>query len=94
VNVTYAPRARRDLARIRDYIWGESKSREVADRFVSRLIDACDHLGALPLRYPTYSHRKDTHMMPFRNYVVFFKVNRREVQIRHVRHAARRPFRK
>ncbi len=94
MTVSYSPTARRDLAGMHAFVWTESKSREVADRFLSRLLVASDKLATLPMRYPVYSHRRGTRMMPFENYIIFYKVVGDEVRIQHVRHAARRPFRK
>jgi len=94
VTVRYSPTARRDLAGVHTFVWTESKSRQVADRFISRLLDAGDKLALLPSRYPVYSHRRGTRMMPFKNYIIFYKVVGDEVHVQHVRHAARRPFRK
>jgi plasmid stabilization system protein ParE len=50
VTVSYSPRSRRDLARIRDFIAMEAGNRELADHFIARLLDACDALAVLPER--------------------------------------------
>lgn len=94
MTVCYSPTARRDLAGIHIFVWTESKSRQVADRFLVRLLAASDKLAALPSRYPVYSHWRGTRMMPFENYIVFYKVTGDEVRVQHIRHAARRPFQK
>lgn len=90
--VEYAPRSVRDLARIRAYILKESQSHETADRFLARLLDACDALHTLPERFPRYPSALDWRMMPFGNYLVFFRVHEETVRIGHIRHAARRQF--
>lgn len=90
--VRYAPRSRRDLERIRDYLTAESKSLEIAQKWIATLLNACDALDTLPQRYPAYPYAKPWHMMPVGNYLVFFSVEGTDVHIGHVRHAARRPF--
>ena len=37
-----SPRCARDLAQIRAYIVKEPESPQTADRFIARLLDACD----------------------------------------------------
>lgn len=91
--VEYAPRSARDLARIRAYIVKESQSPATADRFIARLLDACEALHTLPERFPRYPFARDWRMMPFGNYLVFFRIHEEAVRIGHIRHAARRPFR-
>jgi len=90
--VEYAPRSARDLAKIRDYIIEESRSRETADRYITRLLDECEKLDILPERFPRYPFARDWRMMPFGNYLVFFRTHENAVRIGHLRHAARRPF--
>jgi plasmid stabilization system protein ParE len=93
VRVVYAPRSRRDLGNIRNFIAAESGSRLVADHYLARLLDACDSLAILPERYPPYRYAPGWRMMPFENYLVFFQVHGDDVRVGHVRHAARKPFR-
>jgi toxin ParE1/3/4 len=90
--VIHAPRTRRDLERIRDWIVSESKSESVALRFLARLLDACEGLEDFPERFPIYPFAPAWRMMPFGNYLVFFQVRDAEVRIGHIRHGARRPF--
>ena len=81
------------MVRIRTYIAKESKSQQTADRFIARLLDTCDTLRTLPQRFPRYPYARDWRMMPFGNYLVFFRIHEEAVRIGHVRHAARLPFR-
>jgi plasmid stabilization system protein ParE len=81
------------LTRIRAYILEESKSDVTAKRSIARLLDACDALYTFPERFPRYPYARDWRMMPFGNYLVFFRIHEEAVRIGHVRHAARRPFR-
>ncbi|MEO6787039.1 MAG: type II toxin-antitoxin system RelE/ParE family toxin, partial [Chthoniobacteraceae bacterium] len=68
--VEYAPRIARDRGKIRDYLIEESGSLETADRFLTRLLDACETLDSLPERFPGYPFAPDWRMMPFGNYLV------------------------
>lgn len=78
---------------IRAYLIEESKSLEVAERFLSRLIIASQTLDTLPERFPRYPYARDWRMMPFGNYLIFFRLTEETVRIGHIRHAAKRPFR-
>ena len=90
--ILYSPRSRRDLEKIRDYIASQSASPVTADRFLDQLLDACGALSTLPFRFALYPYAKRWRMMPLGNYLVFFKIQKGEVRIGHVRHAAKRPF--
>jgi plasmid stabilization system protein ParE len=90
--VVYSPRSQRDLEKIRDWIAAESGSAATAIRFLGGLFDACDSLETLPRRFASYPHSKDWRMMPFGNYLVFFRIHENEVRIGHIRHGAKRPF--
>jgi plasmid stabilization system protein ParE len=78
---------------IRAYIIEESKSPETADRFLARLISATEMLDSLPERFPRYPYARDWRMMPFGNYLIFFRITDDAVRIGHIRHAAKYPFR-
>ena len=93
MRVSYSPRSCRDFQNIRDFIVAESKDRQAADLYLRRLLDACDSLASLPERFPIYRYAKEWRMMPFDNYLVFFRIHADTVQIGHVRHCARMPFR-
>ena len=92
--VEYAPRTLRDFIGIRDFIIEESAGHQIAERFFSRLLDACETLSSLPERFPPYPFARNWRMMPFGNYLVFFQTKEDTVRIGHIRHAARRPFQK
>lgn len=93
LRVEYSPRSVRDMFEIRAYLIEESKSVEVAKRFLSRLIIASQTLDTLPERFPRYPYARDWRMMPFGNYLIFFRLTEETVRIGHIRHAAKRPFR-
>jgi plasmid stabilization system protein ParE len=67
--------ARRDLADIAAHIEGESGSRDVADRFVDKIIEYCEHLAALPglMGRPRPELRRHYRSTTFGNYVVFLR---------------------
>lgn len=93
LRIEYAPRSVRDLIEIRAYIVDESKSRETADRFIARILAASETLDVLPERFPRYPFAREWRMMPFGNYLIFFRIGEDTVRIGHIRHAAKRPFR-
>jgi len=90
--IVYSPRSRRDLEGIWDYITSQSESPATADRFLDQLFNACVTLRAFPFRFAVYPYARRWRMMPFGNYLVFFQIKNGEVQIGHVRHAAKKPF--
>jgi plasmid stabilization system protein ParE len=92
VKVIYSPRSRRDLRRILDFIIAESASQHVAQNYIARLLKDCDSLAVLPERYPPYRYALSWRMMPFENYLIFYKIKAQEVQIGHIRRAARQSF--
>lgn len=93
LRVEYAPRSVRDLIVLRDYLIEESESPETAERFLARLLSASETLDTFPERFPRYPYSRDWRMMPFGNYLIFFRVTEDTVRIGHIRHAAKRPFR-
>ncbi len=91
MKVRYSPRSLRDLEKIRDYICKEAGNRQAADRFLHAPFKECDFLAVLPERYPVYRFAPGWRMMPFATYL--YRLSDADLQIGHVRHAARRPFR-
>lgn len=91
--VTYSPRSRRDMEKIRAWIATESGSPETANRFIRQLLDGADTLETLPERFPPYPYSRRWRMMPVGNYLIFFRVQGEAIWVGHIRHAARRPFR-
>ena len=87
------PRSLRDLDQIREYISKESGSREIADRFLIRLLDRCNTLAVLPNRYPPYRFAGKWRMAPVENYLILFQIQNEDVRIGHIRHSAKKPFR-
>ncbi len=88
VAVTFSPKSRQDLIDIGDHIAKDSPAN--ARRFVAKLMDQCQRIGAAPL---AYSGREDLapglRMAPMGRYVVFFRVPGNMVRIERVLHGAR-----
>jgi plasmid stabilization system protein ParE len=64
VKVIYTERATRDLAQIHGYVAKEANDIEVANRFISRLIDACDELSFSGTSFHPYRYSPARRMMP------------------------------
>ena len=92
MTVRYSSRSLRDLERIRKYIEREAGDAEVANRFSTQLLKASAALADSPGRYPPYRYAFDWRVMPFGNYLIFFRVFGDDVLIGQFRHAARKPF--
>jgi plasmid stabilization system protein ParE len=92
VRLVYTHRARRDFEKIADYIARRSGSRDVANQYIARFIDACDALAHSAQAYPLYRFSNSSRMMPFENYLILFQIRNDGVYIVHVRHAARKSF--
>jgi len=73
--LVYRAAARRDLADIAAYIEDESQSRAVADAFIGRLMDYCEHIAELPVAMGRV--RSDLgrgfRSVTFGRYVIFFE---------------------
>jgi plasmid stabilization system protein ParE len=93
VKVVYTQTSLRDLNQIRNYIAKESGSLEVADRYISRIFDACDALEYSAKSFSPFRYAQKWQMIPFEKYLVLFRIRNDEVKIGRVRHASRKPFR-
>ena len=86
--VTFSPMSRQDLLDIGDFISKDSRAN--ARRFVAKLIDQCQRIGAAPLSYVA---REDLapglRMATMGRYVIFFRLIEGRVRIERVIHAAR-----
>jgi toxin ParE1/3/4 len=91
-HIVYSLRSLRDLEGIQHYITAQSGNPETAHQFLDQLFSACGTLSTFPIRFAVYPFAKRWRMMPFGNYLVFFRIQQDNVQIGHIRHAARRPF--
>ena len=86
--VTFSPKSRQDLLDIGDYIAKDSRAN--ARRFVAKLMEQCQRIGASPMGYVG---REDLtpglRMAALGRYVIFFRVIDGTVRIERVLHGAR-----
>jgi toxin ParE1/3/4 len=94
--LTYLTSARRDLAGIAGNIEDASQDRHVAEAFIDKLTDYCEHLARLPglLGQARRELRPEYRSVTFGNYVIFFRYtggesSREIMEIIHVLHGAR-----
>jgi toxin ParE1/3/4 len=86
--VTFAPAARLDLLSIGDFIAADNKKRAVS--FVEELERRCLKLSDFPeaaRRFPALG--PDARIVPFKGYVILYRVMPSEVSIERVLHGAR-----
>ena len=94
--LVYRAAARRDIAEIAAYITRESESRAVADAFIDKLTDYCEHIAKLPglMGRARPELGRDYRSTTFGNYVIFLRYAdedspRSHLYITHVVHGAR-----
>lgn len=94
--LTYLTSARRDLAKIARDLEKASQSRRVAEAFIERLTEYCEHLARLPglLGQVRHELRSEYRSVTFGSYVIFFRYtggesSREIIEIIHVVHGAR-----
>jgi plasmid stabilization system protein ParE len=95
-HLVYRAAARREIAEIAAYIERESKSRSVADAFVDKLTDYCEHIATLPglMGRPRPELGRDYRSTTFGSYVIFLRyadedAPRNHLYIVHIVHGAR-----
>jgi len=73
--LVYRAAALRDLADIASYIERESGNRAVAESFVERLTNFCEHIASLPaaMGRPRPELRRDYHSITYGSYVIFIR---------------------
>jgi toxin ParE1/3/4 len=88
VIVVFSTAARTDLDRIWSYIAGDSPDRAIA--FVRQIVAQSKRLNMLPRRYPLIQGRETSGIrrMPLGNYLVFYRVGNRGVEILRILNAA------
>jgi toxin ParE1/3/4 len=96
LRLVYRAAARRAIAEIAAYIERESKSRAVADAFIDKLTDYCEHIARLPglMGRPRPELGRDYRSTTFGSYVIFLRyadedAPRSHLYITHVVHGAR-----
>lgn len=62
-----------------------------AETFVSEIYDRCQRLGAMPRAFPLLPNWEEQGIRrrPFGDYLIFYRVNRDQVDILHILHGAR-----
>jgi toxin ParE1/3/4 len=94
--LVYRAAARRAIAEIAAYIQRESKSRAIADDFIDKFADHCEHIARLPSQMgrPRPELGRDVRSTTYGNYVIFLRyadedAPRSHLYITHVVHGAR-----
>jgi plasmid stabilization system protein ParE len=84
--LVYRAAALRDLARIAAYIESQSGSRDVAEAFIEKLTDYCEHLASLPgMRgRPRQELRQGYRSITYGSYVIFLRYADDEGQRSHL----------
>ena len=94
--LVYRAAAQRDIAELAAYIEQESQSRSIADAFIDKITDYCEHLATLSTMVgrPRPELRPQYRSVTFGNYVVFLRYRdeagpRSHLYILHILHGAR-----
>jgi toxin ParE1/3/4 len=89
VKVRFSDEALRDLESIGDYISKDSAARAV--EFVLTLREKALAIGDMPCAYPIVQRytRRQLRRRAFRDYLIYYRVEKGVVQIVHVVHGAR-----
>ncbi len=89
MRVVFSAAAKADLIEIGDFIAEDSRKR--ARTFVDELVVCCRQLATMPRAFPLVPHQKDTGVRrrPYRDYVIFYRIEGEAVQVLHVLHGAR-----
>ena len=87
----YAPRALRDLEEISAYL--SERSPAGATNVVAAIKASIDALEAFPEMAPTADDAGHRRLPVLRfPYVIFYRIDRNEILILHIRHTSRRPI--
>jgi toxin ParE1/3/4 len=94
--LVYRAAARRDIAELSAYVERESQSRAVANAFIDKITDYCEHLATLStmIGRPRPELRPQYRSITFGNYVIFLRYGddagpRSHLYIIHILHGAR-----
>lgn len=89
MKVVLSAAAKADLVEIGDFIAADSRQR--ARTFVDELVACCRQLATMPRAFPLVPHHKaaGVRRRPYRDYVIFYRVEDETVQVLHVLHGAR-----
>lgn len=86
--VVFSARFRADLDRVWAYIAEDNPRRAVS--FVREIVERCKKLSEMPLRFPLiarYEH-SGIRRMPYRNYLIFYRVGDKRIEVLHVLNGA------
>lgn len=90
-DLRFTAEARANLREISDFISDESGSEDVAESFLSQLVERCAHIASLPGRLGT--HRSELHpavrSTPHKGYVIFFSYREEVLEIVAILHGSR-----
>ena len=86
--VIITPEARADLDRIWSFIEQSNPRRAIT--FVREILARIKLLGTMPLRFQLLAGREQSEIrrMPYRNYVIFYRVIGQEIYILHILNGA------
>jgi plasmid stabilization system protein ParE len=89
VKVVFSQNAEQDLEDIADWIARDNPER--ARSFVADLVRTCKSIGRTPRSYPFVDKSRDSTLRRriYRNYLIFFDIGAKDVEILHVLHGAR-----
>jgi toxin ParE1/3/4 len=89
VRVVVTKAALDDLLQIGRTIKTDNSQR--AETFVSDIYDRCQRLGAMPRAFPLLPNweERGIRRRPFGNYLIFYRIDKDQVEILHVLHGAR-----
>lgn len=89
MKAAFSQNAEQDLEGIADWIARDNPER--ARSFVADLVRACKAIGRAPRSYPLVDARRDPTLRRRiqGNYLIFFEIGSKEVEILHVIHCAR-----
>lgn len=89
MKVVFSQNAEQDLEGIADWIARDDPER--ARSFAADLIRACKAIGRAPRSYPFVDRRRDPTLRRrvHGNYLIFFEIGSKEVEILHVLHGVR-----
>jgi toxin ParE1/3/4 len=87
VKVTFSQTALESLTEIGDFIAEDSRTH--ARDYVRRLTTVARQIGNLPLGYPVYANQPALRRRAFENYLIFYRVEAKQVVIVQILHGAR-----
>lgn len=87
----FTAQARENLREISDFISDESGSEDVAESFLSQLVERCRHIASLPGTLGTIRTelREDIRSTPHKGYVIFFRYQADVLEVVGVLHGSR-----